>query len=111
VVLKDVPDYALVVGNPGRIVGWMCACGNRIKFEKSAGVGSCIYCGKSYWKEVQQVYDQQPVSCHTVEQGELRSGRTDGKNHRLDSRLLSESVVSAKQHDLSLQCSRTTERR
>lgn len=24
VVVKDVPDYTLVVGNPGRIVGWMC---------------------------------------------------------------------------------------
>ncbi|NIV15031.1 MAG: N-acetyltransferase, partial [Aliifodinibius sp.] len=27
VVTKDVPEYALVVGNPGRIVGWMCRCG------------------------------------------------------------------------------------
>jgi UDP-2-acetamido-3-amino-2,3-dideoxy-glucuronate N-acetyltransferase len=27
VVTKDVPDYALVVGNPGRISGWMCRCG------------------------------------------------------------------------------------
>src|SRR5215208_4867074 len=25
VVTKDVPDYALIVGNPGRITGWMCA--------------------------------------------------------------------------------------
>ena len=24
VVTSDVPDYALVVGNPGRITGWMC---------------------------------------------------------------------------------------
>ena len=27
VVIRDVPDYALVVGNPGRISGWMCSCG------------------------------------------------------------------------------------
>src|SRR5467141_872704 len=33
VVVKDVPDFALVVGNPGRIIGWMCQCGNRINFE------------------------------------------------------------------------------
>jgi UDP-2-acetamido-3-amino-2,3-dideoxy-glucuronate N-acetyltransferase len=26
VVLKDVPDFALVAGNPGRVVGWMCVC-------------------------------------------------------------------------------------
>jgi UDP-2-acetamido-3-amino-2,3-dideoxy-glucuronate N-acetyltransferase len=30
VVTKDVPDYALVVGNPGRIVGWMCKCGEKL---------------------------------------------------------------------------------
>jgi UDP-2-acetamido-3-amino-2,3-dideoxy-glucuronate N-acetyltransferase len=24
VVVKDVPDFALVVGNPARIIGWMC---------------------------------------------------------------------------------------
>ncbi len=30
VVTKDVPDYALVVGNPGRITGWVCQCGAKI---------------------------------------------------------------------------------
>ena len=30
VVTKDVPDYALVVGNPGRISGWMCECGIKL---------------------------------------------------------------------------------
>ena len=30
VVTKDVPDYALVVGNPGRIAGWMCLCGVKL---------------------------------------------------------------------------------
>ena len=28
VVTKDVPDYALVVGNPARQIGWMCSCGD-----------------------------------------------------------------------------------
>lgn len=27
VVTKDVPDYGLVVGNPARLIGWVCACG------------------------------------------------------------------------------------
>ncbi|KKL47286.1 hypothetical protein LCGC14_2337030, partial [marine sediment metagenome] len=27
VITKDVSDYALIVGNPGRIEGWMCECG------------------------------------------------------------------------------------
>lgn len=30
VVTKDVPDYALVMGNPARQQGWMCACGERL---------------------------------------------------------------------------------
>jgi UDP-2-acetamido-3-amino-2,3-dideoxy-glucuronate N-acetyltransferase len=31
VVTHDVPDHALVVGNPARIVGWACACGLRLE--------------------------------------------------------------------------------
>lgn len=30
VVTRDVPDFALVVGNPARAVGWMCRCGERL---------------------------------------------------------------------------------
>jgi UDP-2-acetamido-3-amino-2,3-dideoxy-glucuronate N-acetyltransferase len=30
VVLKDVPDYALIVGNPGKQKGWMCECGTKL---------------------------------------------------------------------------------
>jgi UDP-2-acetamido-3-amino-2,3-dideoxy-glucuronate N-acetyltransferase len=30
VVTRDVPDYALVVGNPARIAGWVCACGVKL---------------------------------------------------------------------------------
>ena len=30
VVTRDVPDYALVVGNPARHVGWACGCGARL---------------------------------------------------------------------------------
>jgi acetyltransferase-like isoleucine patch superfamily enzyme len=30
IVTYDVPDHALVVGNPGRRVGWVCACGRRL---------------------------------------------------------------------------------
>src|SRR5213593_1063088 len=30
VVTKDVPDYALIVGNPGRVAGWMCQCGVKV---------------------------------------------------------------------------------
>jgi len=30
VVVKDVPAYAMVVGNPARHAGWMCSCGERL---------------------------------------------------------------------------------
>jgi UDP-2-acetamido-3-amino-2,3-dideoxy-glucuronate N-acetyltransferase len=48
VVTKDVPDYALVVGNPARIIGYVCECGNRLKVE---GKGyRCNSCNKEYAK-------------------------------------------------------------
>ena len=51
VVLKDVPDHGLLVGNPGRLVGWMCSCGNRILFKGKAKRGACVVCGLSYQKD------------------------------------------------------------
>jgi UDP-2-acetamido-3-amino-2,3-dideoxy-glucuronate N-acetyltransferase len=30
VVTKDVPDYALVVGNPARVIGYVDPAGNRL---------------------------------------------------------------------------------
>jgi UDP-2-acetamido-3-amino-2,3-dideoxy-glucuronate N-acetyltransferase len=33
VVTRDVPDFALVLGNPGRVAGWMCRCGVRLGFS------------------------------------------------------------------------------
>jgi acetyltransferase-like isoleucine patch superfamily enzyme len=30
VVVRDVPAFALMVGNPARRIGWMCACGERL---------------------------------------------------------------------------------
>ncbi|MCX6283864.1 MAG: acyltransferase [Bacteroidetes bacterium] len=34
VVTKDVPAYALIVGNPGRHVGWMSEYGHRLTFDE-----------------------------------------------------------------------------
>lgn len=30
IVTHDIPDYGLVVGNPARLVGYVCLCGNRL---------------------------------------------------------------------------------
>lgn len=53
VVTRDVPDYALVYGNPGRLQGWMCQCGTRIEFEQVSGfeISICPGCGDRYKKE------------------------------------------------------------
>lgn len=53
VVTKDVPDYALVYGNPGKIQGWMCQCGVRLPFERVEGEeqARCAACGRAYRKE------------------------------------------------------------
>ena len=40
VVTRDVPDHGLVVGNPARLVGFVCECGCRLQ----AG-GVCATCG------------------------------------------------------------------
>lgn len=48
VVLEDVPDFALVVGNPGRAIGWMCVCGNRVEFPGGGEAGSCGTCKRPY---------------------------------------------------------------
>ncbi|MBK9335922.1 MAG: N-acetyltransferase [Lewinellaceae bacterium] len=40
VVTKDVPPYALIVGNPGRAVGWMSEHGERLYFDEN-GNASC----------------------------------------------------------------------
>jgi UDP-2-acetamido-3-amino-2,3-dideoxy-glucuronate N-acetyltransferase len=55
VVTKDVPDFALVVGNPGRIGGWMCVCANRIDFSDGHETGKCQACGRTYRKTGNEV--------------------------------------------------------
>lgn len=36
VVTREVPDFALVVGNPARRIGWMCRCGERLREDAAA---------------------------------------------------------------------------
>jgi UDP-2-acetamido-3-amino-2,3-dideoxy-glucuronate N-acetyltransferase len=46
VVTRDVPDFALIVGNPGRRTGWMCRCGVRLPSGNALPV--CSACGARY---------------------------------------------------------------
>jgi UDP-2-acetamido-3-amino-2,3-dideoxy-glucuronate N-acetyltransferase len=49
VITRDVPDYALFMGNPARLRGWMCACGVKIATDRHApGTLVCPACSSSY---------------------------------------------------------------
>ncbi|WP_130861672.1 acyltransferase [Bacilliculturomica massiliensis] len=47
VVTKDVPDYALMMGNPARVKGWVCQCGEKLEFN-SKNEAVCAECGAQY---------------------------------------------------------------
>jgi UDP-2-acetamido-3-amino-2,3-dideoxy-glucuronate N-acetyltransferase len=46
VVSGDVPDHALVAGKPARRIGWVCACGRRLR--RSGGEWTCPACAQTY---------------------------------------------------------------
>ncbi len=49
VITKHVPDYALVVGNPGRVAGWVCACGVKLAAgSRPPDQVACSSCGAQY---------------------------------------------------------------
>jgi UDP-2-acetamido-3-amino-2,3-dideoxy-glucuronate N-acetyltransferase len=63
IVTRDVPDYALVAGNPARRLGWVCACGTRLKnpdgsvarSDANANASlSCSRCGRTYIFDIAQ---------------------------------------------------------
>lgn len=54
VVTKEVPDYALVVGNPAKQTGWMSEYGHKLIFDKE-GIAECIESGEKYTLEKGQV--------------------------------------------------------
>lgn len=47
VVTKNVPDYALVVGNPSRQIGWMSEYGHRLEFN-AQGIAICPESSQEY---------------------------------------------------------------
>jgi acetyltransferase-like isoleucine patch superfamily enzyme len=45
VVTRNVPAHALMVGNPSRIVGWVCQCGERLTIVEARAY---CQCGRNY---------------------------------------------------------------
>jgi acetyltransferase-like isoleucine patch superfamily enzyme len=52
VVVRSVPDFAMILGNPGRHVGWMCVCAKRLPFpvglQKYTEQLSCPNCQRRF---------------------------------------------------------------
>jgi UDP-2-acetamido-3-amino-2,3-dideoxy-glucuronate N-acetyltransferase len=47
VVTKNVPDYALLVGNPAKQIGWVSEYGHRLNFD-AEGMAECPETGQKY---------------------------------------------------------------
>jgi UDP-2-acetamido-3-amino-2,3-dideoxy-glucuronate N-acetyltransferase len=58
VVTMDVPDHALVVGNPARVLGYVCVCGARLDLDykkRKTGEVSCKRCSRQFRLEASQL--------------------------------------------------------
>jgi UDP-2-acetamido-3-amino-2,3-dideoxy-glucuronate N-acetyltransferase len=76
VVTHDVPDHALVAGNPARRLGWVCACGARLDDEPGRVSGptpkpgttlGCRRCGRTYAFNPQSgALEERPASTRGV---------------------------------------------
>ena len=44
---KDIPPFALVVGNPAKQTGWVSEYGHRLEFDKH-GIAICPESGEKY---------------------------------------------------------------
>ncbi len=51
VVTKNIPDHALVVGNPAKRIGWVCECGERLTEQLE-----CLSCDKHYTKNDNRIF-------------------------------------------------------
>jgi acetyltransferase-like isoleucine patch superfamily enzyme len=48
VVSKDVPDYGLALGVPARLIGFVCACGQKLAGAAAGASAKCARCARSY---------------------------------------------------------------
>lgn len=57
VVTRDVPDYAVVYGNPAKVKGWACECGELLNMhvDETDEKQSCGRCDKLYQRQADKV--------------------------------------------------------
>ena len=68
VVTQSVPDYALIIGNPGKLSGWICKCGTKLTFNTNRA--TCEACGEKYRKkngEVSEISKKYKARLKTTE--------------------------------------------
>lgn len=54
VVIHNVEDYAIVVGNPARQIGWICQCSDKLPIKTAASIGEvcrCRTCGAAFVRQ------------------------------------------------------------
>lgn len=56
VVTEDVPAYAVVAGVSANPIGWMCECGETLRFPNSEA--SCASCGRRYARQSERLVQQ-----------------------------------------------------
>ena len=56
-IAKDVPEYALMVGNPARQIGWACRCGERLSEQLE-----CVFCARKFIKMGEQIEEKVTIS-------------------------------------------------
>lgn len=79
VIDRNIPDFAVVYGNPIQFVGWQCQCGQSIKSKVDQQFIDCPSCGKVYqqldeWKIV-------PLTASESKPDESGNSNTPGNDH------------------------------
>lgn len=84
VIDRNIPDFAIVYGNPLKFGGWQCECGHGLRFRNGDSEPACCgYCGKAYlqdsrWKIVQLAEEAIARDSHPQPDPSVRSAqRTD----------------------------------
>jgi len=77
VVTNDIPDHALVYGNPARIHGWMCQCGVGLEFLEDGNTETafCKECSRRYEKHGQTVWRREEETAESAPWPEQSNSR------------------------------------